>query len=395
MNAHSGPHGPGGPADPAHPAHPAIVGTGAVAAVGRNPAEIQTSLYSGTSGLAPMRGFERAYYTGDRLYEIDDRGEGGDVTGRATAFLLEAVAQALAQAGMDEDLRDVPVLVGTGLRELRSVELWARGGVPYDAGRLHFGTALRERFGATSTHTLSNACSASLYALSMGADLLAAGTETVVVAGVDAVTESMVGIADRLQSVPPDTVRPFDRNRRGTILGEGASAVVLRRADALEHPALGRVMGVAVNCDAHHTTAPEPGSIAAAMRDAHRRARVTPEDIGLVMLHGTGTHANDAAEAEALRTVFGPAPEKTLMTAVKSMTGHTSGASGLHSLIVALRAMADGLVPPTLGLDEPIEEAAEFRVVRGAAQPADLALAQVDAFGFGGVNAVALVAGRR
>jgi 3-oxoacyl-[acyl-carrier-protein] synthase II len=83
------------------------------------------------------------------------------------------------------------------------------------------------------------------------------------------------------------------------------------------------------------------------------------------------------------------------MTAMKSMTGHTSGASGLHSLIIALRAMADGLVPPTLGLDEPIDEVADFRIVRGAPIPADLALAQVNAFGFGGINAVALVAGGR
>lgn len=372
-----------------------IAGTGAVSAIGRSPAEIFDSLCTGTSGLHPMRGFERSYYTGDRLYEIDDRGGAGDVPGRATAFLLDAIAQALAEAGLDERLGDIPVLVGTGLRELRSVELWARGGVPYSAGELHFGTALRERFGATMTHTISNACSASLYALSMGTDLLAAGAETVVVAGVDAVTESMVGIADRLQSVAPDTVRPFDRNRMGTILGEGASAVVLRRTEDPGRPGPGRVRGVAVNCDAHHTTAPDAGSIAAAIRDAHRRAAATPEDIGLVMLHGTGTHANDAAEARAIRAVFGPAPEKALMTAMKSMTGHTSGASGLHSLIVALRAMADGLVPPTLGLDEPIEEAGEFRIVRDTAAPADLALAQVNAFGFGGVNAVALVAGRR
>ncbi|WP_327191144.1 beta-ketoacyl synthase N-terminal-like domain-containing protein [Streptomyces xinghaiensis] len=371
-----------------------IAGTGAVASIGRSPAEIFDALCRGTSGLHPMRGFDRSYYAGHRLYEIDDR-DADDVPGRATAFLLEAITQALAEAGLDEPLGDIPVVVGTGLRELRSVELWARGNVLLSAGQLHFGTALRERFGATMTHTVSNACSASLYALAMGCDLLAAGAETVVVAGVDAITESMVGIADRLQSVAPDTVRPFDRKRMGTILGEGASAVVLRRSEVPGRPGPGWVCGVAVNCDAHHTTAPDAGSIAAAIRDAHQRAGIGPEDVGLVMLHGTGTHANDAAEARALRAVFGPAPEKTLMTAMKSMTGHTSGASGLHSLIVALRAMRNGLVPPTLGLDEPIEEAEEFRIVRHAAAPADLALAQINAFGFGGINAVAVVAGRR
>ncbi|MFE2469924.1 beta-ketoacyl synthase N-terminal-like domain-containing protein [Streptomyces mirabilis] len=377
-----------------HPGWP-IAGAGAVAAIGRSPAEIFDALCAGTSGLHPMRGFDRSHYTGDRLFEIDDRVGSGDVPGRASAFLLDAIGQALADAGMGEQLGDTPVLVGTGLRELRSVELWAREGIPWSADRLHFGHALRERFGATVTYTFSNACSASLYALSMACDLLAGGAETVVVAGVDVVTESMVGVADRLQSVAPDTVRPFDRNRRGTILGEGASAVVLRRTGEPGRPCLGRVRGVAVNCDAHHATAPHAGNIAAAVHDAHRRAGTGPKDVDLVMLHGTGTHANDVAEAQAMRAVFGTTPEKILMTAMKSMTGHTSGASGLHSLIIALRAMADGLVPPTLGLDEPIDEVADFRIVRGAPAPADLALAQVNAFGFGGINAVALVAGGR
>lgn len=372
-----------------------VVGTGAVAAIGATPGEIFDSLCAGRSGLAPMRGFQRSYYAGDRLFEIDDRVGGDDEPGRATAFLLDAVAQALAQAGMAERLGDIPVLVGTGLRELRSVELWARDGVSISADRLHFGTALRERFGATVTHTFANACAASLHALALGTDLLAAGTETVVVAGVDVITESMVGIADRLQSVPPDTVRPFDRNRLGTILGEGASAVVLRRSEYAAEPSLGRVLGAAINCDAYHATAPDAGTIADAVRHAHRLAGIGPADVDLVMLHGTGTHANDLAEAAAMRAVFGAAPEKTLMTAMKSMTGHTSGASGLHSLIVALRAMADGLVPPTIGLAEPIDDVAEFRIVRDEPVPADLALAQVNSFGFGGINAVAVVAGRR
>ncbi|MFF0149235.1 3-oxoacyl-[acyl-carrier-protein] synthase II [Amycolatopsis sulphurea] len=372
-----------------------IIGTGAVAAIGGSPAEIFESLCAGKSGLAPMRGFDRSFYTGERLFEIDNR-DGGDVSGRATAFLLDAITQALAEAGLDEQLGDIPVLVGTGLRELRSVELWARDGVPVSPGRLHFGTALRERFGATNTHTFSNACSASIYALALGTDLLASGAaETVVVAGVDAITESMVGMADRLQSVAPDTVRPFDRNRRGTILGEGASAIVVRRNENPSERGLGRVLGAAVNCDARHATAPDPANIATAIREAHERTGTAPEDIDLVMLHGTGTHANDAAEAEAMRTVFGAAPEKTLMTAMKSMTGHTSGASGVHSLIVALRAMTQSVVPPTIGLDDPIDDAAGFRVVRNSPEAANLALAQVNAFGFGGVNAVAIVAAGR
>jgi 3-oxoacyl-[acyl-carrier-protein] synthase II len=374
-----------------------IVGAGAVSSIGHDRAEMFRRLCAGDSGLDRMRGFRTDWYTADRLYEIDDRGTGGDRAGRATAFLLDAVAEAAAEADLGTDLSAVPVLVGTGLRELRSAELWSRGEATLTPGDLHFGTALRQRFGAVSTHTISNACSASLYALALGWDLLDSGAaEAVVVAGVDSITESMFGIADRLQSVPPDRLRPFDRNRRGTILGEGAAAVVLRRSLPDGTAVLGRLRSVAVNCDAYHVTAPDPRSIAAVIREAHHRAGVAPAAIDLIMLHGTGTHANDDAESAAVREVLGPDATAPLLTALKGMTGHTSGASGLHSLIAACQSMRSGTVPPAVGLDDPIESVAGLRLVRGSAEHDQrLALAQVNSFGFGGINAVAIVEGVR
>jgi 3-oxoacyl-[acyl-carrier-protein] synthase II len=118
---------------------------------------------------------------------------------------------------------------------------------------------------------------------------------------------------------------------------------------------------------------------------------VKPADIDLVMLHGTGTALNDEAEAEALAEVFAGVTPSPHMTAIKSMIGHTAGASGLHSLVAAVRSMQTGTVPPTLGLDDPIPEIAGFRVVRDRAVTAPLAVAQVDSFGFGGLNAVAIL----
>lgn len=148
---------------------------------------------------------------------------------------------------------------------------------------------------------------------------------------------------------------------------------------------------MSVNCDAFHATAPDPQGIAAAIRDAHTRAGVKAEDIELVMVHGTGTQLNDAAEGTALQEVYGPHIGRPVMTGVKSMTGHTSGASGVLSLIVALRSMREGRIPPITGLDDVADEASEFRFVRDASVRADVQLAQIDAFGFGGINAVAVV----
>ncbi|WPB92987.1 beta-ketoacyl synthase N-terminal-like domain-containing protein [Streptomyces malaysiensis] len=372
-----------------------VTGAGAVASVGEGVDEVFRALCAGISGLGELRGFDQERYRTRHAYEIDDRpAPGADLPGRATDWLLRAVGEAVAQAGLGEDLSEVPVLVGTGLRELRSAELAWRDGAPFDIGRLHFGTALRTRFGAVRTHTFSGACSASLYALALAADLLTTGAEdTVVVAGVDTVTESMYGLLDRVNSEPPDRVRPFDRDRRGVLMGDGAAAVVLRREEpGAGTGALGRVRAVSMNCDARHVTAPDPQGIARAVREAQWRAGVKPGDIDLVLLHGTGTQLNDAAEAAAIAEVFGTEVSGPLMTAIKCMTGHTSGGSGLLSLIVALESLASGRVPPTLGLAEPLPEAEAFRFVREEArEDGDLRVAQIDAFGFGGVNAVAIV----
>ncbi|MFD7500678.1 beta-ketoacyl synthase N-terminal-like domain-containing protein [Streptomyces sp. NPDC059850] len=378
-----------------------VTGAGAVVSVGEGVDEVFAALCAGTSGLGELRGFDQDRYRARHAYEIDDRpgGPGADVPGRATDWLLRAVGEAARQAGLGEDLSGVPVLVGTGLRELRSAELAWRDGTAFDtAARLHFGTALRERFGAVRTHTFAGACSASLYALALGGDLLATGAEEhVIVAGVDSLTESMYGLLDRVNAEPPDRVRPFDRERRGVLMGDGAAAVVLRREEpgaqesGARSGALGRLRAVSMNCDARHVTAPDAQGIVRAVHEAQQRAGVTPGDIDLVLLHGTGTQLNDSAEATAIAEVFGPDVTTPLMTAIKSMTGHTSGSSGLVSLIVALKSLTSGRIPPTLGLTDPLPEAAAFRFVREPSDGEALRFAQIDAFGFGGVNAVAIV----
>ncbi|QFU90550.1 beta-ketoacyl synthase [Amycolatopsis sp. YIM 10] len=370
-----------------------ITGMGAVTSVGRDVAELFGAVCDGRSGLGELKAFDRTRFRAGKAYEIDDRAvDGTDEPLRATRWLLTAVAEAVADAGLDPDLGETPVLVGSTLRELRSVELAWRDGADFDLARLHFGTALREEFGATGTYTMANACSASLYALGMAADLLDLGeADTVVVAGTDTISESTYGMLDRVYPLPPDAVRPFDRNRRGMLQGDGAAAIVLQRPGAATARAHARVRGVAVNCDARHPSAPDPASIARVIRQAHERAGVKPADIGLVLLHGTGTPLNDEAEAAALSEVFGADAAGPWMTAVKSMIGHTAGASGLHSLIVAVESLKAGRVPPITGLAEPIDEVSRFRLVREHAVPAAPVTAQVDSFGFGGLNAVAIV----
>lgn len=384
-----------------------LAGTGATCSVGRGVADAFAALLDGRDGLAPLRGLDARRYGAGHAYEIDDRAGGHDVPGRAGALLAAAVREAAEAAGLGS-LAGVPVLVGTGLRELRSLELsWLRrdadaaadagGPVPFGPDDLHFGPVLRE-LGADDVHTFSNACSASLYAAGLALDLLALGHPAVVVGGVDVLTSSMFGLLDRVHLDPPERLRPFDAARRGVLMGEGAAAVVLTRAPALPPGTTPTRSGtgsatvlraVALGCDAYHATAPDPLGVERTIRAAHTAAGIGPRDVDVVYAHGTGTLLNDEAEAVALTRVFGAHAPVT--AAVKGATGHTSGGSGLFSLVMAERTLGTGLVPAVRGLREPAPAAAGLRLPTRTVRLGRARVAQVDAFGFGGLNAVAVL----
>jgi len=369
----------------------ALRGLGAVSAVGEGVQDCYVALVRGKDGLAPLRVFDGERFVAQHAYEIDDRPDGVDRPWRASELLVRAVGEALADAGLTS-LAGVPVLVGTGLREMRSAELATLAGTPVPPERLHFGPALRDAFGADDVHTFSNACSASLYAAALGMDLLDQGADVVVVAGVDVLTASMYGLLDRVHHEPPDRVRPFDADRKGVLIGEGAAAVVLTRATGA--PGEVTLRAVALGCDAFHVTAPDQAGIVHAMRSAHALAGIGAHEVDVVYTHGTGTLLNDEAEAAALHTVFGDVPGPgPALAALKSMTGHTSGGSGLFSLVMAERGLRHGVVPGVLGLRRASDTARGLRI---SAQPVATPTAryvQVDAFGFGGLNAVAVLDG--
>lgn len=352
-----------------------VAGAGAVTAAGAGTTEVFTALCAGRGAPRPVRGFDTSRLRTRHAYQIADPPQ------RPAAWLCRAIAEALAQAELPDDLSAVPVLVGSGLRDLRAAE---RNG-PYEP---HFGRALRERFGACDTHTFGGACSASLYALALGADLLATGrADTVVVSGVDTITASMYALLDRAQPGAPREVRPFDRDSGGQLLGDGAAAVVLRRPGA--GPARAVLRSVGLHCDAGHVTAPSADGLVTAQRRAHERAGISAGDVDLVHAQGTGSPHNDRAEAEALGRVFGREGDGPLIAAVEGMTGHTSGCSGLLNTVLAVECLRNGRVPPVVGLDKPIAAAEGLRFSTG--QPAEAACAQVNSFGFGGVNAVAIL----
>lgn len=310
-------------------------------------------------------------------------------------WLAECVAEVLA--GADDLVGPIPVLVGTGLGRRDALERAAADpttsadSIPTHPDDLDLAVHLRPLDSRLAEPVVvNNACSASGHALALAQDILVLGlAPAVVVAGTDVPAASMLAMIGRVQREPTERVRPFDTSRAGVLLGEGAAAVLLRRTAA--GPVCGEVLATGLSCDAAHETAPHLGGIERAMRDALARAELDPADVDLVVAHGTGTELNDPVESAALRAVLVDGGGTPAVTAFKGAIGHTSGAAALMGVDLALRALNAGEIPPIVGLEEPLPAAACLGLVRGEPARRPITVAQVDAFGFGGVNSVTLL----
>lgn len=345
------------------------------------------ALVGGLSGAGPLTLVEPDHVNVGWAHEIGDPSLPARL--RPSRMLHRVLREAVTAGAVDPARERTAVVIGTGLGEARTLELDHLNGDPTPLSDLHFRAVARDAVrGVHDVVTLSNACAASGYALAIAADMLELDeVDTVVVAGTDSVTESMLAMIGFITRDRTRQVQPFDRDRTGVLLGEGAAAVVLRRTERTDLPA---VRSVAVSCDAHHETAPLPAAIAEVMREAQQRARTEPQDIDLILAHGTGTGLNDPTEMGAITEVF--AGSVPTVTGIKGATGHTSGAAALMSLIVAVQAIRHRVVPAVTGLRNPIPgtDTVDLAV---STRSREVRVAQVNAFGFGGVNAVTIVEG--
>jgi 3-oxoacyl-[acyl-carrier-protein] synthase II len=375
----------------------AITGTGMVSSLGMDKETNFTAFCRGETGNQQLHFFNQDKFNLARAYQILIPPFNEQETSlRATQWLCTAINEAIQAAQLSPSQTRLAILIGTGLRELRSLELWWADGQPLQVKELHFAQTVHKTTGLEcSVITLSNACSASLFALALAEDMLLLGqVDTVIVAGCDSITESMFGLLDRVNSLHPEEVQPFQVDRRGVLLGEGAAALVLETEAYARQRGItpcAWLRGVGTSCDAYHETAPDPEGIAKAIQDAHTRAQVVPEEIDLLMVHGTGTILNDQAEALALSKVFEDKIYQIPITGLKSLIGHTSGASGLIGVVTAIECLNQRRIPPTRGFTTPSPQAEGFDIVVGEARPVTLNIAQVNAFGFGGINAVSIL----
>jgi len=249
------------------------------------------------------------------------------------------------------------------------------------------------------------ACAASANAIGDAAEIIRRGAADVMLAGgaEAAVNEFAMGSFNQSRALstrnddPERASRPFDADRDGFILAEGAAALVLEEYEAAQERGAaiyGEVLGYGMSSDGYHMTLPRPGGTgaAAAMEAALRDADLEPEAIGYINAHGTSTAANDATETAAIKRVFGDHAYKLAVSSTKSMTGHLLGGAGAMEAVLSLLAMRDSVLPPTINYDTPDPDC-DLDYVPNEARPAEVTISMSNSFGFGGHN-VALVLGR-
>lgn len=329
---------------------------------------------------------------------------------RVEQFTLAAAAEALAQSGpLPHDPTRIGTIFGTGIGGLRTLEEQVIVRVEKGERRVSpflvpmmmsnaSGAAISMRYGLQGpSETICTACAASTHALGYAARLVSWGTCDAVLSGGAESAGTVTAIAGfaNMTAISSSLVsRPFDAARDGFIMGEGAAVFVLERLDlALARGAtvLGEIIGAASNADAHHITAPSPGGAGAArcMRAALEDAGIAPGDIRQINAHGTSTPLNDAAEAEAIRTVFGESAPPTV--SIKGVTGHPLGAAGALEAAAVLLSFEHRLIPPTAGTTT-VDPACGIDVVTGSPRPWEPGPTISNNFGFGGHNGSVVLA---
>jgi len=355
------------------------------------------------SNAAEVRGFDPAgHFEPARL----------DLLDRFSQLALVAAREAVRHSGIEltAALRDATAVVtgcclGGQTAEDAEFEMLYRQG----RNRVHPLTIPRTMANAAASmlsmefglrgpaFTISTACSSSTHAIGLAAQMVSSGAAQLALAGGSEAPFSygLLKAWEAMRVISTDTCRPFSRDRRGMILGEGAGMVVLEPMEAARARGArihGEVAGFGMSSDAHHITQPSADGAALAVAAALRDGEVAPEAVGYINAHGTGTPGNDATETRAIRQVFGGHAERLAVSSTKSLHGHALGAAGALEAVITLLAMREGVAPPTANFTEADPEC-NLDVVPNAARPLRTEYALSNSFAFGGLNAVLVFRG--
>jgi nodulation protein E len=392
----------------------AITGLGIISPLGLNLEENWKSLSEGRPAIGPIKGADCStlrFKNGAEVtgYDPVKHFEGGKdaYIDRFAQFSVVAAREALRNSGLEltQDLRERSAIVcgsavgGQAAIEAGFEDLWVQG-----RGRVHPLTIPKTMSNAGASHiamdsgmsgptyTVSTACSSANHAIGQAFRLVRDGEADVAMTGG---SEAMFSIGmlkawEAMRVIAPDTCRPFSKDRRGMILGEGGAMMVLEPMDAAKARGatiFAEICGFGMTADAHHLTQPAVHGPARAMRGALREAGLAPEAIGYINAHGTGTPGNDPVESSAIREVFGAHADKIGVSSTKSMHGHALGAAGALEAIATILALYHGILPPTANFNERDPEC-DLDYIPNQPRALRVEAALSNSFAFGGLNAV-------
>lgn len=423
-----------------------VTGLGVITPIGNSVEEFWRNLIAGNSGIRTLRELEESRRTALRDYEdrFDLKGN-VQVAGfpdfnplehgidRKTAnnndlivlYALAAVSQAIKDAKLEDRVRspetsqpeaeDIGVIMGVGIGGQISNERGYRAFLegssrrlsPFDVIRIMPNAAsgiasIRYGLGGPSFGVVSACASGNDAIIDAYLRVLVGDARLMVAGGSEAViTPRVVASFDRAGALargygdnPQAASRPFDAGRSGFVISEGAAVLVLESLEsALERGVTphAEIIGYGQTDDAYHITQPHPKGAGAArcMVNALMKAGIKPEDVGYINAHGTGTKLNDAIETLAIKQAFGEHAYKLLVSSTKSMTGHMIGAAGAVEAVTCILALQQGIIPPTINLENPDPEC-YLNYVPNKAVKAQIKVAMNNSFGFGGHNSAVL-----
>lgn len=403
-----------------------VTGMGAVTPIGTGIEEFWSALLAGKSGVGPLTKFDTTDYTTKIAAEVKDFDpeqymERKDAK-RMDVFVQYSVAaslSALKESGLiitEENAPRVGVLIGSGIGgcgtwedQLRTlIEKGPRRVSPFFVPMLISDMApgmVSILTGAKGPNlAVVTACATATHAIGEAADIIKRGDADVMIAGGAEAALTPLSVAGfcsaRALSTrnddPEHASRPFDANRDGFVMGEGAGTLVieeLEHAKARGAAIYGEVIGFGMTGDAYHITAPAPGGEGAVrcMAMALKNAGIKAEQVDYINAHGTSTEENDKNETAAIKEVFGEHARKVAISSTKSMTGHLLGAAGAVEAIACLCAIRDSIVPPTMNYETP-DPACDLEYVPNEPRKMNVDIAISNSFGFGGHNATLTLA---
>lgn len=397
-----------------------VTGIGAVTPIGADAASTWEAMLAGRGGIGRITRFDPAPYESQIAGEVKDFDptkymdrKDARRTDRFAQLAVAAASQAMTDGALDvsTDPERIGVAIATGVGGLETlieqVLLMEKRGPsrlsPFLVPMLmaNAGSAqISMQFGLKGPNvTHVSACASSAHAIGESAEMIRRGQADVMVAGgaEAAVLPLAIGAFSTMHAMsrrnddPEHASRPFDRDRDGFCLSEGAAAVILEereRAIARGARIYGELVGYGATADAYHITSPSPEGEgnARAMEMALAQSGLRPTDIGYINAHGTSTQPNDREETAAIKRVFGEHAYTVLVSSTKSMTGHLLGAAGALEAIACLLAMRDGRIPPTINYTTP-DPALDLDYVPNVAREAKVTAALSNSMGFGGHNA--------